>query len=135
MPSWGVHLGIANKVLKNIDNIDKNLFMFGNVTPDINNGYVIKNVSKIIAHKITHYDGEKEHTQYKKHTQGFFRAGGSQKEPYIPYETGVHIQRGDNRDGPAVRLQGGERRDEQDTGCQRRGRVRAFQGGTAGHAV
>lgn len=76
-----------------------------------------------------------EHTQYKKHTQGFFRAGGSQKEPYIPYETGVHIQRGDNRDGPAVRLQGGERRDEQDTGCQRRGRVRAFQGGTAGHAV
>lgn len=25
MPSWGVHLGIANKVLKNIDNIDKNL--------------------------------------------------------------------------------------------------------------
>lgn len=23
MPSWGVHLGIANKVLKNIDNIDK----------------------------------------------------------------------------------------------------------------
>ena len=24
MPSWGVHLGIANKVLKNIDNIDKN---------------------------------------------------------------------------------------------------------------
>ena len=77
----------------------------------------------------------KEHTQYKKHTQGFFRAGGSQKEPYIPYETGVHIQRGDNRDGPAVRLQGGERRDEQDTGCQRRGRVRAFQGGTAGHAV
>ncbi len=33
--------------------------MFGNVTPDINNGYVIKNVSKIIAHKITHYDGEK----------------------------------------------------------------------------
>ena len=27
MPSWGVHLGIANKVIKNIDNIDKNLFM------------------------------------------------------------------------------------------------------------
>ena len=42
MPSWGVHLGIANKVLKNIDNVDKNLFMFGNVTPDIKNGYVIK---------------------------------------------------------------------------------------------
>ena len=52
MPSWGVHLGIANKVLKNIDNIDKNLFMFGNVTPDINNGYVIKNVSKIILKDI-----------------------------------------------------------------------------------
>lgn len=23
MPSWGVHLGIANKVLKNIDNMIK----------------------------------------------------------------------------------------------------------------
>ena len=46
----------------------------------------------------------------------------ARRNPYIPYETGVHIQRGDNRDGPAVRLQGGERRDEQDTGCQRRGR-------------
>lgn len=66
MPSWGVHLGIANKVLKNIDNIDKNLFMFGNVTPDINNGYVIKNVSKIIAHKITHYDGEKDFKGYRR---------------------------------------------------------------------
>ena len=43
MPSWGVHLGIANKVLKNIDNNDINLFMYGNVTTDINNGYVINN--------------------------------------------------------------------------------------------
>ena len=60
MPSWGIHLEIANRVYKKLENIDKNLFMFGNVMPDINNGYVIKDVNKIISHKKTHYDGEKD---------------------------------------------------------------------------
>ena len=66
MPSWGIHLEIANRVYKKIGNIDKNLFMFGNVMPDINNGYVIKDVNKIISHKITHYDGEKDFKGYKR---------------------------------------------------------------------
>ena len=46
MPSWGIHLGIANKLSQKIENIDKNLFMFGNVVPDINNGYVVEDISK-----------------------------------------------------------------------------------------
>ena len=66
MPSWGIHLEIANKLSQKIENIDKNLFMFGNVVPDINNGYVVKNISKIISHKITHYDGEKDFKGYRK---------------------------------------------------------------------
>lgn len=66
MPSWGIHLEIANRVSRKLENVNKNLFMFGNVIPDINNGYVIKDVSKIIAHKITHYDGEKDFKGYKR---------------------------------------------------------------------
>lgn len=66
MPSWGIHLGIANKLSQKIENIDKNLFMFGNVVPDINNGYVVEDISKIIPHKITHYDGEKDFKGYRK---------------------------------------------------------------------
>ena len=66
MPSWGIHLGVANKLSHNIENIDKNLFMFGNVVPDINNGYVVKDINKIISHKITHYDGEIDFKGYKK---------------------------------------------------------------------
>ena len=66
MPSWGIHLGVANKLSNNIKNIDRNLFMFGNVVPDINNGYVVKDISKIISHKITHYDGEVDFKGYRK---------------------------------------------------------------------
>ncbi len=66
MPSWGIHLEIANTLSKKIENIDKNLFIFGNVVPDINNGYVVKDISKIISHKITHYDGEKDFKGYRK---------------------------------------------------------------------
>lgn len=66
MPSWGMHLGVANKVADKIDVIDKNLFLIGNVLPDINNGYVVKGISKTISHKITHYDGEKDFKNYRK---------------------------------------------------------------------
>ena len=66
MPSWGIHLEIANRVSNKIEDVDKNLFMFGNVMPDINNGYVIRDVSKIIAHKITHYDGEQDFKGYRR---------------------------------------------------------------------
>ena len=66
MPSWGIHLEIANRVSNKIKDVDKNLFMIGNVMPDINNGYVIRDVSKIIAHKITHYDGEQDFKGYRR---------------------------------------------------------------------
>ena len=68
MPHWKTHIEIAkrcNEFLK-FNKSDYTLFLFGNILPDINNGYVIKNVSKIIAHKITHYDGEKDFKGYRR---------------------------------------------------------------------
>ena len=54
MPNWNVHLEVGKRLNKKL-NIDKDLFMLGNILPDINNGYVVKGISKILAHKYTHY--------------------------------------------------------------------------------
>lgn len=62
MPTWGVHLSVATNLIKEIEKVkkvtqkEKNEFLFGNILPDVNNGYVIKNVSNIIPHKITHFE-------------------------------------------------------------------------------
>lgn len=53
MPSWPVHIAIArrlNKTLKLDDN-----FILGNIMPDVLNGFIIKDISHTINHKITHY--------------------------------------------------------------------------------
>lgn len=62
MPAWGIHLATTKKLLEKIDIKDKNDFIFGNILPDILNGYLIKDVSNIVTHKDSHYDiykGEK----------------------------------------------------------------------------
>lgn len=60
MPSWGIHLAVANKVLDKLNDKlnekEKNEFVFANVLPDINNGYVIKDINENISHKETHYE-------------------------------------------------------------------------------
>lgn len=56
MPGWGVHLAITKKILEKIDIKEKNDFIFGNILPDIQNGYVVKGISKIVSHKISHFD-------------------------------------------------------------------------------
>ncbi len=60
MPNWKVHLEVAKRVSKclNFSESDLEQFMVGNILPDLNNGYIIKNVSKVIAHKTTHYNEE-----------------------------------------------------------------------------
>lgn len=58
MPGWGIHLIVANNVMKKFD-FDKDLFLLGNLLPDIQNGYLIKNVSNVIPHSESHYDGKK----------------------------------------------------------------------------
>lgn len=62
MPAWGIHLATTKKLLEKINIKDKNDFIFGNILPDILNGYLIKDVSNIVTHKDSHYDiykGEK----------------------------------------------------------------------------
>lgn len=58
MPSWGIHLEIAKQVANKMIDINQNLFMLGNIIPDINNGYVIQDISQKIPHSITHYRGK-----------------------------------------------------------------------------
>ena len=55
MPNWGEHLLIANRILKKIK-LDENLFLFGNILPDVQDGFLVKGISNIQPHKINHYD-------------------------------------------------------------------------------
>lgn len=58
MPSWKVHMEIAKRVNSKLNFKDKELeeFMFGAILADINNGFVIENVSTSYNHKHTHYE-------------------------------------------------------------------------------
>lgn len=73
MPNWGEHLLIANKLLKKIK-INENLFLFGNILPDVQDGYLVKGISNIQPHKINHYDfnGENYNTNNKKEYEIFY---------------------------------------------------------------
>ena len=53
MPTWPVHLKIANKLANKYHYTDD--FIIGNVFPDTMNGYIIDNPSSIVHHTITHY--------------------------------------------------------------------------------
>ena len=80
MPSWGVHLKIASIVAEKIEIKNKNQFIIGNVLPDINNGYVVTDIHKIIDHKITHFSGRKD---YKNYETFYEKYNGYLKNPYI----------------------------------------------------
>lgn len=59
MPSWNIHISHAERLLGNgsLDTFgisDTNVFLFGNVVPDIYVGYVVPGVSHKIAYKVTH---------------------------------------------------------------------------------
>ncbi len=56
MPSWGIHLATTKNILEKLNIEDRNDFVFGNILPDILNGYLIKDVSNIVSHRDTHYD-------------------------------------------------------------------------------
>ncbi len=53
MPSWPIHLAMANKLNKELN--FSNDFIIGNVLPDVLNGYEIENPSSIVDSSITHY--------------------------------------------------------------------------------
>ena len=60
MPAWITHIVTANKVLEKINIEDKNSFIFGNILPDINNGYFVKNLKNILDHTQTHFTLEED---------------------------------------------------------------------------
>lgn len=59
MPSWKIHIEVANKIIEKIGNFnDKNDFLIGNVLPDIYGGHVVKGLSKHIEYSDSHYSLE-----------------------------------------------------------------------------
>lgn len=61
MPNWKIHIEVAKKLNEKLNYRDQDyqLFLFGNILPDINNAYIVTNISKIISHSQTHYaDGD-----------------------------------------------------------------------------
>ena len=57
MPTWKTHIKIAKDLLKKLDlnESDQELFLIGNILPDINNSYVVKYIKVKIDHQKTHY--------------------------------------------------------------------------------
>ena len=65
MPNWKTHIEISkelNKTLK-YNKEDYDLFVFGSILPDVNNGHLVKDVSKVIDHSLTHFvqEGKKNY--------------------------------------------------------------------------
>ena len=56
MPSWKIHLKVAN-ILKDRLNMynKKDQFYIGNVLPDIYSGHILKNTSKLVEYDVSHY--------------------------------------------------------------------------------
>ena len=78
MPTWGMHLLTAKKLLNKIPKklkVSNNEFKLGNLLPDIPNGFVIKNISLNIAHSTTHFEKEiivEGHKEKRTDIKGFF---------------------------------------------------------------
>lgn len=58
MPNWKTHLEVAKRLnnkleLKGNEYIE---FLFGNILPDINNAFIVTDISYKISHNITHFN-------------------------------------------------------------------------------
>jgi hypothetical protein len=67
MPNWKTHFEVAKKMNKffKYEGINFEKFMLGNILPDINNGYLVENVSKRIEKDYTHYKDVKNKVNYE----------------------------------------------------------------------
>ena len=56
MPNWKTHLEISRRLNEKYKFNDKDyeLFLIGSILPDINNSYVVTDISKKIGHSVTH---------------------------------------------------------------------------------
>ncbi len=66
MPNWKVHLEVAKNLNKNLEYSGEELeeFNLGNILPDINNCYIVTDISKKLDHKYTHFQDEIEIPSY-----------------------------------------------------------------------
>lgn len=57
MPNWKTHLEVGKRLQETLkyNEEDYNLFLLGNILPDINNCYIVKNISKKLPHHNTHF--------------------------------------------------------------------------------
>lgn len=54
MPTWGIHLAMANQINRKL-NMEMNSFLLGNILPDVPNNYIVKNITNVIPYEVTHY--------------------------------------------------------------------------------
>lgn len=57
MPNWKIHIEIGKRVNEELkfDGENLNLFLLGNILPDLNNKYIVVDIEKEIEHRITHF--------------------------------------------------------------------------------
>lgn len=58
MPNWKTHLEVAKRLNSKLNLKDNEYieFLFGNILPDINNAYIVTDISNKISHNITHFN-------------------------------------------------------------------------------
>lgn len=54
MPSWPVHIALAKRLKRKHNFTDD--FILGNLMPDATNGFIIKDISNVISHSVTHFN-------------------------------------------------------------------------------
>ncbi len=62
MPNWKIHLEVGNRLRDTLgyNDHDFNIFMLGSILPDINSGFIVKNISQMLNSGSTHFvDKEK----------------------------------------------------------------------------
>ena len=96
MPSWAIHLAVATKLEPkiNYNKTNKNIFLLGNVLPDILNGHVIKNISHIVPHKQAHFEKEVQignHKEYRYDIQGFYETYKNQFDNPLIFGYYTHL--------------------------------------------
>lgn len=67
MPNWKVHLEVGKRINEKLkyQGEEYQMFLFGNILPDINNSYLVKNISVQYEHKKTHLVNGKKPTYEK----------------------------------------------------------------------
>ena len=89
MPNWKIHLEVGkrlNNYLK-YDDVGYNDFLLGNILPDINNCYIVKDIKKRIGHATTHFD---DNESFKHHLAFLSKYQDRLHEPiYLGYY--VHL--------------------------------------------